>query len=349
MLDYRVRHTGWSDWLRRNRSVLGRGDRRPSGQRAHGQRRLRGPPAARRAAAGGLAAGAARAPLPLDDRRAHGPLAPALPQALRPAGARAARRPPAPSRVLGGVPRWHVERSLHAMGAATERTSRGYLTFPRFGPGGRRAALRRDASRRGEVSADRGRGRARRAGSRSRATCPRWRARPAAGARLTGHDVPVALRLAALVPRARRAPVRLRLPDRGLHAGPPARARLLHAADPPRRPADRPRRRQEPPRRAPAGGASRAPRALVRGGAGAPGAAASRLDQEAMLAGVAEAMGSLAAFVGADDIVLRRVTPRRLRAPLVRAVRLESRRASSAAAPRPTDPGSDPSPPASHP
>ena len=33
----------------------------------------------------------------------------------------------------------------------------------------------------------------------------------------------------------------------------------------------------------------------------------------------------------------------------LRAVRLESRRASSAAAPRPTDPGSDPSPPASHP
>src|SRR5918996_5044212 len=38
--------------------------------------------------------------------------------------------------------RWHVERSLHAMGAATEADLRGYLTFPRFAPGARRAALR---------------------------------------------------------------------------------------------------------------------------------------------------------------------------------------------------------------
>jgi len=37
--------------------------------------------------------------------------------------------------------RWHLERTLHAMGAATVQDIAGYLTFPRFGPGGRRAAL----------------------------------------------------------------------------------------------------------------------------------------------------------------------------------------------------------------
>jgi uncharacterized protein YcaQ len=38
--------------------------------------------------------------------------------------------------------RWHVVRSLHAMGAATERDLSWYLTFPRMGQGVRRAALR---------------------------------------------------------------------------------------------------------------------------------------------------------------------------------------------------------------
>src|SRR5690242_10055520 len=47
--------------------------------------------------------------------------------------------------------RWHVERSLHAMGAATEQDLTGYMTFPRFGPGVRRAALRALLER-GEVT-----------------------------------------------------------------------------------------------------------------------------------------------------------------------------------------------------
>src|SRR6185436_2988094 len=37
---------------------------------------------------------------------------------------------------------WHVERSLHAMGAATDTDLPRYLSFPRMGPGIRRAALR---------------------------------------------------------------------------------------------------------------------------------------------------------------------------------------------------------------
>jgi uncharacterized protein YcaQ len=38
--------------------------------------------------------------------------------------------------------RWHLERSLHAMGAATETDLRMYLTFPRTGAGARLAVLR---------------------------------------------------------------------------------------------------------------------------------------------------------------------------------------------------------------
>src|SRR5204862_450846 len=47
--------------------------------------------------------------------------------------------------------RWHLERSLHAMGAATERDLAGYLTFPRFQRGARTAALRAMVER-GEVA-----------------------------------------------------------------------------------------------------------------------------------------------------------------------------------------------------
>src|SRR6185369_16924146 len=46
--------------------------------------------------------------------------------------------------------RWHLERSFRAMGAATELDLARYLTFPRFRPGARRAALR-EMLERGEV------------------------------------------------------------------------------------------------------------------------------------------------------------------------------------------------------
>src|SRR6266481_7645811 len=47
--------------------------------------------------------------------------------------------------------RWHLERSLHAMGAATEADLSRYLSFPRFTPGARRAALRSMVER-GEIA-----------------------------------------------------------------------------------------------------------------------------------------------------------------------------------------------------
>ncbi len=44
------------------------------------------------------------------------------------------------------------------------------------------------------------------------------------------------------------------------------------------------------------------------------------VDRDEALSGLAEAFRSLGAFVGGDEITLRRVTPRRLRAPLARAL-----------------------------
>ena len=48
--------------------------------------------------------------------------------------------------------RWHIERSLHAMGAVTEKDLSGYLTFPRAAAMGRRAAFA-GMRERGEVVA----------------------------------------------------------------------------------------------------------------------------------------------------------------------------------------------------
>ena len=49
-----------------------------------------------------------------------------------------------------GFRRWHLRRSLHAMGAATETDLRMYLTFPRTAVGDRRGPAR-GASTRGDV------------------------------------------------------------------------------------------------------------------------------------------------------------------------------------------------------
>jgi uncharacterized protein YcaQ len=215
MLDYRIRHTGWSDWLQRNGRVLARVKAAVAANGPMGNADFARPRGAGKASGWWDWKPAQHAlhylwmtgVLTVHSRRHFHKRFDLLDRAL-PAAA-------------GVVPatrdafaRWHVERSLHAMGVATEADVRGYLTFPRFAPGARRDALR------ALVGA---------------------RARGARGGAVTRHDAARAVRLAPLVSRARRAAVRLRLPDRGLHAGRQARARLLHAADPARRPPDRPR------------------------------------------------------------------------------------------------------------
>ena len=108
--------------------------------------------------------------------------------------------------------------------------------------------------------------------------------------------------------------------DRGLHARPQARARLLHAADLPRRPAHRPHRPQDPPRRAAPRGQGVHFEPWFARGAAPPAATWGAVDRDAALAGIAEALRSLATFVGADEVTVGHVTPKALSPPLRRAL-----------------------------
>jgi uncharacterized protein YcaQ len=316
MLDYRIKHTGWSALLRRNSKALAQ-------------------------VKAAIAANGPMGGADFDGRRPRGgggwwswrPVQHAL-HYLWMTGALTVhsrqhfhKRYDLLERVIPGgldgppvspeaFTRWHVERSLHAMGAATERDLAGYLTFPRFGPGPRRAALRAMLER-GEIEeiAVEGRperwfaltrdlpalDRARRASAAARGTTLLspfdsllwYRERVA---RLFAFDY----RIEVYTPGHQRVHGYYTLPI--LHDG-----RLIGRVD---------------------AKAHRAERQLeVRhvhfepefvAGAGAP--AAEAIDHDEALAGLAGALRSLAAFVGGEELVLRRVTPRRLRAPLARAL-----------------------------
>ncbi|HEY2954819.1 MAG TPA: crosslink repair DNA glycosylase YcaQ family protein [Candidatus Eisenbacteria bacterium] len=78
---------------------------------------------------------------------------------------------------------------------------------------------------------------------------------------------------------------------------------------------------------------------LARGGP-APAAAWGAVDLDAALAGLADALGSLAAFVGAGRVTLGRVSPARLKAPLARALR-EARTAPGQSPAEPADAAPD--------
>jgi hypothetical protein len=214
---------------------------------------------------------------------------------------------------------WHVERSLHAMGGATETDLTRYLTFPRLGPGVRRAALRGlvDRGEVVEVEVE---------GSRAR-----WlvlaRDRPAleqaarrrAGSRGTTLLSPFdsllwyrerverlfgfTYRIEVYTPGPHRVHGYYTLPI--LHEG-----HLVGRVDAKAHRAER--------------------RLAVRGvhferwfatSAAPPAATWGRLDLDAALAGLADALWSLARFAGADRVDLGRVAPGRLRAPLARALR----------------------------
>jgi len=214
--------------------------------------------------------------------------------------------------------RWHLERSLRAMGAATELDLARYLTFPRFRPGARRAALR-SMIERGEVTEIELDG-----------TAGRWLAltndlpalaragrapAPSVGttlispfdslmwhrdrvARLFGFDY----RIEVYTPGPKRVHGYYTLPI--LHAG-----QLIGRLD---AKAHRAEQRLEIRHVHFEPWAARGETSATGGG---------RLDQDETLAGLAEAVGSLARFLGADRVTLGRVTPSRLRAPLARAVR----------------------------
>lgn len=334
MLDYKSRHTGWSGWLRRNGKMLQtvREAVQANGPMSNGDFEGR-----RRPGRGGWwswrpvqhalhhlwMTGALTIHSRQHFQKRYDLLERAMPRALGVEAVTAVE-----------FQRWHIERSLHAMGAATELDLARYLTFPRFRPGVRRAALRNMLDR-GEVTEIELEG-----------TSGRWlvltsdlRALERAGrmeapsrgttllapfdslmwhrdrvARLFGFDY----RIEVYTPGHKRVHGYYTLPI--LHHG-----HLIGRVDAKSHRADR--------------------KLEVRhvhfepwfAKTAAPPRGTARLDQDDAIAGVADALRSLAVFVGADEVNLLRVTPGRLRAPLVRRLR---------EAPRPDG---EPSPPVGNP
>ncbi|MGH7306312.1 MAG: DNA glycosylase AlkZ-like family protein, partial [Candidatus Rokuibacteriota bacterium] len=211
--------------------------------------------------------------------------------------------------------RWHIARSLRAMGAATELDLARYLTFPRFRPGTRRAALRQmlEAGEITEIELEGSAGRwltltgdlpalarAERSPAPSRGTTfltpfdsLMWHRDRVA--RLFGFDY----RIEVYTPGPERVHGYYTLPI--LHHG-----HLIGRVDAKSHRADR---------RLEARHVHFEPWFAT---AGTPPRAQERLDQDEAIAGVATALRSLATFVGADAVKLRRVTPSRLRPALVR-------------------------------
>ena len=317
MLDYRTRHTGWSDWLRRNARVLARvrSAIAANGPMAHGDFEGRRPPGAKgwwswRPVQHAFHYLWMTGALTVHSRQHFNKRFDLLERCLP--GANGGEGVSAET-----FRRWHVERSLHAMGAATEQDLTGYMTFPRFGPGVRRAALRAllERGEATEIAVEGAPGRwyaltrdlpalarARRVDAASRGTTflspfdsLMWYRQRVA--RLFGFDY----RIEVYTPGHKRVHGYYTLPilhdgafigrvDAKAHRA-ERRLEVRHVHFEPWFAAGEP---------APAGGGA--------------------LDTDAALAGVGEALRSLATFVSGDEIVLRRVTPHRLRAPLARAL-----------------------------
>jgi uncharacterized protein YcaQ len=218
--------------------------------------------------------------------------------------------------------RWHVRRSLHAMGAATEADLRMYLSFPRIELDDRRETLRGllAAGEIAEIAVENGTARwyalaedlpelaqagRRRIAARGTALLSpfdsflwhRERTR-----RLFGFDY----RIEVYTPGHERVHGYYSLPI--FHDG-----QLIGRLDPK---IHREARRLE-----------------VRGvhfeswfatGAPPPAASWGALDREAGLAGTAAALRSLATFVGADEVVVARVAPAELAGPLRRSLGMPS-------------------------
>ena len=315
MLDYRLRHTGWSDWLRRNPRVLGRVKAAVSANGPMGGADFEGrrPPGksgwwswrpVQHALHYLWMTGALTVHSRQHFHKRYDLLERALPAVLT-----------CPPVSAAEFARWHLERSLHAMGAATERDLAGYMTFPRFARGARREALRAMIER-GEVvelSVEDRPGpwlalardlpslrRARRADAPAHGTTllspfdsllwHRERVK-----RLFDFEY----RIEVYTPGDKRVHGYYTLPI--LHEG-----RLIGRVDAKTHRAER--------------------RLEIRHVHFEPWLATAaptgdaRVDQDRALGGLADALRSLATFVSGDDLVLRRVTPHRLRAPLARAL-----------------------------
>jgi hypothetical protein len=314
MLDYRLQHTGWSGWLRRNTRLLGLVTEavRANGPMGHAEIEARRP---RRATGGwwnwrpvqhaihylwmtGV--------LTVHSRRHFQKRFDLLERATPAASGTEAVS-------TEEFLRWHIERSLHAMGAATELDLSRYLTFPRLSPPARRSALRAmvaeglvteiavEGRRERWLALTRDLPALRRAGRRRTPSDGTTLLAPFDSllwhrdrvSRLWGFDY----RIEVYTPGPKRVHGYYTLPilhhghligrlDAKTHRG----ARWLEVRH------------------------VHFERWLARGEA--PPAGWGRVDRDQMVAGLADAVASLAAFVGADRVTLGRVTPGRLRAAL---------------------------------
>ena len=318
MLDYRVRHTGWSGWLRKNSRLLGTVTEliRAGGPMGHAELEGKRPARGRggwwdwRPVQHALHYLWMTGVLTIHSRRHFQKRFDLLERALPGAGAVEAV-------TADAFLRWHIERSLHAMGAALEIDLTHYLTYPRGATAARRVALRRMIAEGlvTEIAVEGSSGRwlaltrdlpaLRRA---ARLAAPShgttflapfdsllwYRDRVS---RLFGFDY----RIEVYTPGPKRVHGYYTLPilhdghligrlDAKAHRA-EGRLEVRHVHLEPWA-----AHKQAPPLGGPA------------------------LDRDAMLAGVGDAARSLARFVGADAVEVARVTPGRLRAPLVRAV-----------------------------
>jgi len=319
MLDYELRHTGWTKWLRKNDAVVQRvtDTIRTNGPMRNADFEGRRP--------GGASGWWAWKPvqhalhylwmtgiLTVHERRHFQKRFDLMERALP-------QSPGVAAVSADAFARWHMERSLHAMGASTEADLRGYLTYPRFVPGVRRAALRAllAAGEVAEVEVEGSREpwfvRTRDLGALARASRRKeasegttllapfdsllwYRDR---AARLFGFEY----RIEVYTPGPKRVHGYYSLPI--LHQG-----HLVGRLD---------------------AKARRIERRLdvksvhferwVRDGDAPPGGGGVRLDPDEVLAGLAAAVRSLATFLCADRIVIDRVAPHRLRPMLARALR----------------------------
>jgi hypothetical protein len=325
MLDYRLHHTGWSGWLQKNSRML---------RTVRAAIQANGPMAGGELDAGRSAGGRGgwwdwkpvhhalhylwmTGVLTVHSRQHFQKRFDLWERAL--AGTLEVE-PVSPAEFL----RWHVERSLAAMGAATETDLARYLTFPRVAPALRRATLRALVERGDvvEVTVEGAPGRwlalardlpalRRAAGAASRGTTLLspfdsllWHRERVA--RLFDFDY----RIEVYTPGPRRVHGYYTLPI--LHDG-----RLIGRVD---------AKRERAARRLDVRHVHFEP--WFARGATPPGGG-ERVDGDAALAGLADALDALATFVDARETRLERVTPGRLRAPLGR--HLKSRGASAKA------------------
>jgi len=321
MLDYSLRSRAWGSWLKKNRSVLSAVEKAitangPMGTADFEHRRAPGSAAGWwnwKPAAHALDYLWMSGRTQVHSRRNF--------QKLFELAERMTPKTPAPQETLtlAGFRQWHLRQSLHAMGAASESDLRMYLTYPRTAASERRQALRAGLDSgeivEVEVKGTRGRWLALAEDLPALAAADRKR-RPASGTtllspfdsflwhrdrtrQLFGYDYT----LEVYTPGPKRVHGYYSLPI--FHDG-----QLIGRLDPKTHRADK--------------------RLEVKAvhfepwfakGAAPPAAAWGSLDRDAALAGVREALRSLAVFVGAEDITLGRVTPAGIGPALKRAMR----------------------------